>query len=169
MKKGKNREINSGKSSAPKARRNFYLPNAVLLIIGGAIMAGAFWLFHGIMGEAQSHPAETKEPDSAAKAGLDRLKGVWQRPDGGYIIEIKAIDPGGKLAAAYFNPRPINVSHAEATQDGQTVKVFLELRDRNYPGATYHLNYDPKSDQLRGVYFQPALQQSFDVFFVRMK
>jgi len=39
----------------------------------------------------------------------------------------------------------------------------------NYPGATYHLTYDPGSDQLRGVYFQPALQQSFQVFFVRMK
>ena len=73
------------------------------------------------------------------------------------------------MAAAYFNPRPINVSQAEATLDGTTIKVFIELRDVNYPGATYHLAYDPRSDQLRGVYFQPALQQKFDVFFVRMK
>jgi hypothetical protein len=44
-----------------------------------------------------------------------------------------------------------------------------ELRDLNYPGATYNLTYDPGSDQLRGVYFQPALNQSFDVAFVRIK
>jgi hypothetical protein len=39
----------------------------------------------------------------------------------------------------------------------------------NYPGATYRLTYDPESNQLRGIYYQPALQQSFKIFFVRMK
>ena len=73
------------------------------------------------------------------------------------------------MVAAYFNPRPINVSQAEAALDGNTLKVFIELRDVNNPGATYHLTYDPGSDQLRGVYFQPVLQQSFEVYFVRMK
>jgi hypothetical protein len=73
------------------------------------------------------------------------------------------------MAAAYFNPRFINVSQAEAALDGTTTKVFIELRDINYPGATYHLTYDPEKDQLQGVYFQPALQQRFDVFFDRMK
>ena len=73
------------------------------------------------------------------------------------------------MAAAYFNPRPINVSRAEASLEGTTTKVFIELRDTNYPGATYTLTYDPESDQLKGIYFQPALQQSFDVVFVRMK
>lgn len=48
-------------------------------------------------------------------------------------IEIEA---QGKMAAAYFNPRPINVSRAEAAQEGTTTKVFIELRDINYPGAT---------------------------------
>ena len=81
----------------------------------------------------------------------------------------ESIDAGGKMTAAYFNPRPINVSQAEAALDGTTAKVFIELRDVNYPGATYHLTYDAEKDQLQGVYFQPALQQKFDVFFVRMK
>ena len=49
-----------------------------------------------------------------------------------------------------------------------TTKVFIELRDTNYPGPTYTLTYDPKEDQLKGVYFQAALQQSYDVVFVRM-
>jgi hypothetical protein len=73
------------------------------------------------------------------------------------------------MDAGYFNPRPINVSRAEASQEGTTIKVFIELRDTNYPGSTYTLTFDPQSDQLKGVYFQAALQQSFDVFFVRLK
>ena len=73
------------------------------------------------------------------------------------------------MDAGYFNPRPINVSRAEASQEGTTTKVFIELRDTNYPGSTYTLTYDPQSDQLKGVYFQAALQQSFDVVFVRLK
>ena len=36
-----------------------------------------------------------------------------------------------------------------------------------YPGATYVLSHDAKTDQLVGKYNQPAMQQSFDVEFVR--
>ena len=73
------------------------------------------------------------------------------------------------MDVAYFNPRPIKVSQAEASQEGTTMKVFLELRDVHYPGSTYTLRYDGASDQLKGVYYQAALQQRFDVAFVRMK
>jgi len=38
-----------------------------------------------------------------------------------------------------------------------------------YPGSTYTLTYDPRRDQLEGVYFQAAMQQRFDVVFVRLK
>jgi hypothetical protein len=101
--------------------------------------------------------------------GFGVLQGRWQRPDGGYVIEIKNIDRVGKMEAAYFNPRPIHVAKAEAARDGQMTKVFIELRDVNYPGSTYHLTYDPKSDQLKGTYFQAVLKQSFDVAFDRLK
>jgi hypothetical protein len=116
-------------------------------------------------------PLVTKESIAApeTKADFDRLKGRWLRPDGGYVIEIREIDNRGKMAAAYFNPRPINVSRAEASQKEGIIEIFIELRDTNYPGATYNLTYDPGSDQLRGVYFQPALHQSFDVIFFGMK
>ena len=103
------------------------------------------------------------EPD------FGKLKGRWLRPDGGYIIAIKDIDPGGKMDAAYYNPRQINVSIAKATREGGTLKVFIELRDVRYPGSTYTLIYDPKTDQLIGVYYQAAIRQHFDVFFVRAK
>jgi hypothetical protein len=47
--------------------------------------------------------------------------------------------------------------------------VFVELRAPGYPGSTYTLTYDPTRDQLAGIYFQAALQQRFDVVFMRMQ
>jgi type IV secretory pathway VirB10-like protein len=105
----------------------------------------------------------------APKAEFQRLKGKWLRPDGGYVVEVRSVDAAGKMDASYSNPRRINVSKAEASQDGPAIKVFIELRDVNYPGSTYNLTYDPQSDQLKGIYYQAALQQQFEVFFVRMK
>ncbi len=104
-----------------------------------------------------------------AKPDFGKLKGRWLRPDGGYILAVKDIDPGGKMVAAYYNPRQINVSEAQATREGAILKVFIELRDAGYPGSTYTLIYDPKTDQLSGVYYQAAIRQLFDVFFVRAK
>jgi uncharacterized protein (DUF2147 family) len=98
-----------------------------------------------------------------------KLAGRWQRPDGGYVIEIKGVDAAGTLDAAYFNPNPINVSRAAALYKDGTTTVFVELRAPNYPGSTYTLTYDPQSDQLYGQYYQAAMKQTFDVTFGRMK
>lgn len=95
------------------------------------------------------------------------LKGRWARTDGGYIIEIKSVDAGGRIQAAYYNPNPINVSRAQATRSGAAVTVFIELRAPGYPGSTYTLIHDPKSDTLKGIYHQATLQQNFEVVFVR--
>ncbi|RPJ22027.1 MAG: hypothetical protein EHM26_02365 [Desulfobacteraceae bacterium] len=73
------------------------------------------------------------------------------------------------MEAGYFNPRPINVSKAQASKEGGKIKVFVELSDVGYPGSTYTLTHDPKEDVLRGVYFQAAMKQNFDVYFTRMK
>lgn len=105
----------------------------------------------------------------AGDSGFERLKGRWVRPDGGYVLEIRAVDARGTIDAAYRNPRPINVARAQATRDGSTLKVVVELNAPNYPGSTYTLSYDPKGDQLKGVYFQAAMRQAFDVVFIRMK
>jgi hypothetical protein len=103
------------------------------------------------------------------RGGFQKLNGRWLRLDGGYIFEIRAVDPSGKIDGVYLNPKPINIAKAEATRDGSRVKVFVELRAPNYPGSTYTLSYDQEHDQLRGIYFQAVQQQSFDVEFVRMK
>jgi hypothetical protein len=107
--------------------------------------------------------------DKKVKLDFGELKGRWVRPDGGYILSVKDVDPGGKMDAAYYNPRPINVSKAQATQEAATLKVFIELRDAGYPGSTYTLTYDQKTDRLGGVYYQAAIGQRFDVIFVRAK
>ncbi len=172
MDKSKPKEKRRSKSVAQAARQRMYIHMAILVLVFAAIVAGVFYLLNGKRTAAQSTAPPKAQGSVAApeaKGGFDILKGRWRRPDGGYVIDIKDIDNRGKMVAAYFNPRPINVSQAEAAWDGTTIKVFIELRDVNYPGATYHLTYDPEKNQLLGVYFQPALQQSFQVFFIRMK
>ena len=109
-------------------------------------------------------------PSAAAiSPELAKLVGKWERPDGGYIVEIKHVDASGKLDVAYFNPNPINVSRAAAWRENGTTKVVIELRDVNYPGSTYTLEHSPQSDQLFGQYFQAALQQTYEVVFARVK
>jgi len=100
---------------------------------------------------------------------FDVLKGKWMRPDGGYVIDIKNVGENGKLDAAYYNPSPINVAEAQVSRDGDTIKVYVELRDVNYPGSNYHLVYDPASDQLKGDYYQALFGEHYDIFFVRME
>jgi hypothetical protein len=95
------------------------------------------------------------------------LNGRWLRPDGGYVMDVRSAQPDGKLDVAYFNPRSINVSRAEWRRESDGLHVFVELRDQNYPGATYKLRYLPENDQLSGEYFQPIYQQTFDVYFIR--
>ncbi|MEE8573284.1 MAG: hypothetical protein V3T20_08455 [Gemmatimonadota bacterium] len=98
-----------------------------------------------------------------------RLTGRWVRADAPYVIEIASAADDGSLEAAYYNPRVINVSHAESRVIDGTLEVFVELRDVNYPGSTYTLRYDAADDVLQGVYFQAVLRQSFDVVFVRQR
>lgn len=124
---------------------------------------------------AVTSPADIKMSNAAptvaaSQPAYQKLKGRWCRPDGGYIIEIKSVnDVSGKLDAAYFNPQPIPVSKAMASRDGADIRVFIELRGANYPGSTYTLVLDPAADQLKGIYFQAAMQQQFEVAFDRVK
>ena len=105
----------------------------------------------------------------ASNTEFQKLKGRWRRADGGYIMAINSIAGSGAMDAAYFNPYPIHVGNAVASRDGDVTKVFVELRDVNYPGSTYTLTYEPSSDQLQGIYYQAVEQQRFQVIFERMK
>jgi hypothetical protein len=106
---------------------------------------------------------------SGTGSGTEKLPGKWLRTEGGYVIEIRSVASDGTMDAGYYNPRPINVSEAKVTQDKDRLNLFIELRDTNYPGSTYTLEYDRDNDVLRGIYFQALQKQSFPVTFVRME
>ena len=105
----------------------------------------------------------------AQAQSFDVLQGRWVRPDGGYTITIKGVDAAGKIDAAYANPNPLPFAKAEASRDGKTLKVFLELRAGGYNGSTYTLTYDPEKKVLKGVYYQAVAQQKYHVYFVKDK
>jgi hypothetical protein len=150
---------------------------AGIVITVAFVAAVGFWWSKGhqagtspaVVPKPAANAVNQSAPAAAPIPAFEKLTGRWQRPDGGYIIEVRSIEPGGRMNAAYFNPRPINVAKAEASQHGGTVNVFIELRDTNYPGSTYNLTYAPADDCLKGIYFQAAMEQTFDVYFMRLR
>ena len=97
------------------------------------------------------------------------LKGQWVRPDGGYILVLQDVVMDGVLTASYFNPQQIRVSEAFWTTVAGELRVFIELRDINYPGSKYNLHYDQATDRLQGTYFQALERQTYEIEFVREK
>jgi len=118
---------------------------------------------------AQGPAAGPVTTASAPQATFGVLVGRWVRPDGGYVIAIKAADATGKLDASYANPSPLPFYTAEATREGGTLKLYLELRAGGYNGSNYTLTYDPASDQLKGVYYQAVQRQKYEVAFTRAR
>ncbi len=110
-----------------------------------------------------------------AKSGMkgtfnpNKIIGTWVRPDGGYIISISKINSDGTLQAGYYNPNPINIGQAKISLKDDTAKLFLELRDEDagYPGCTYDLSYDRRTDQLTGIYYQAVIKQNYNIVFLR--
>jgi hypothetical protein len=97
------------------------------------------------------------------------LAGEWTRTDAPYQIKITELLNDGTMKAAYFNPESINVSNAMwAFADG-VLKIYIELRDENYPGSNYNLIYYPDKDLLAGKYFQAVERVTYDVGFTRAK
>ena len=114
--------------------------------------------------QADERSAETHTP-----AVLTRLVGRWRRPDGVYILNIKAVHDDGKIDATYLNPRPIHVSKAQVITKGGHVIVAVTLQDLGYPGNMYTLTYDSHADRLEGVYHHRGLGKQFDVTFSRLR
>lgn len=112
---------------------------------------------------------EAEMPTAESESGFGALLGLWVRPDGGYLIAIRGVDSSGRLDAAYANPHQLPFAKAEASREGNTIKVFLELRAGGYNGSTYTLTYDPENDILKGVYYQAVAQQKFDIYFERAR
>ena len=114
-------------------------------------------------------PPKQTPKETPVQTDVQRLEGRWVRPDGGYILELWDIKKDGSVSAAYYNPRPINVFSAKWSRKEGKINLFVELRDVNYPGSKYNLQYDSKSDRLKGTYFQAVEKQTFNIEFVRAK
>jgi hypothetical protein len=122
--------------------------------------------------QAQQPSAAPTSPAAVAsnpQEAFGVLLGRWVRPDGGYVIGIRAVDASGKLDASCANPSPLPFYTAEVTGKGDALELFFELRAGGYSGSTYALKYDAASDQLKGVYYQAVAKQKFEVVFVRAK
>lgn len=118
---------------------------------------------------SKSSKSDATKSSQAGDKALDRgrLVGRWQRTDGEYVLEIREATEDGKLDAKYLNPKPINVSRAEWEVADGRLRVFVELRDANYPGSTYTVEFDSDEDKLTGNYFQAVQRENFPVEFTR--
>ena len=108
-------------------------------------------------------PQQKKDPDK------NILVGEWTRTDAPYQIKITELLNDGTMKAGYFNPESINVSNAMWAFADDVLKIYIELRDENYPGSNYNLIYYPDRDLLAGKYFQAVERVTYDVGFTRAK
>ncbi len=113
--------------------------------------------------------AQAEVKPSAGAVDAKQIEGRWVRPDGGYILQLQDVKEDGRLTATYLNPKPINVSQAKVLCKEGTITLFVELRDVNYPGSTYTLDFESAADRLKGTYYQAVMKQTFEVEFVRIK
>ena len=112
---------------------------------------------------------DTKIAASAEKPDFKVIIGEWVRPDGGYIVRVRDVNPDGSVDAGYFNPGKINIAEANVSLWKGMVKLFIKLQDKGYPGSTYTLYYYPEKDALAGFYYQAAVGQTYEVVFFRKK
>ena len=101
------------------------------------------------------------------KTDKTKIIGEWLRTDSDYMIKIVEVNDDGSMLAQYFNPDPINVGSAKWESIAGDLKIIIELRDVNYPGSTYTLNYLPVKDMFAGEYYQAVEGLTFYVEFTR--
>jgi hypothetical protein len=106
-------------------------------------------------------------PSNKNTADKNTLIGDWVRTDAGYTIKIISVNDDGTMITQYFNPNPINVGKANWEASYGNLKIVVEMRDVNYPGSTYTLNYLPDRDMLAGEYYQAVEGLTFYVEFGR--
>ena len=136
------------------------------VLVALVVVVGVWWLWNERAADGVEDTGGS-QTESVTAEQVDTIVGRWRRTDGGYVIDIRGIGAAGNLKVGYFNPRPINVSQAQVVKSQGGLHIFIELRDTGYPGATYRLDYDSQKDTLTGLYHQPAVNQTFDVEFVR--
>lgn len=135
--------------------------------VGAVIVVFIYWQSKEV---TQGTSNSISTTDSApVQADQSLLIGRWARTDsdGAYVIEIKSAGADGKLDASYFNPNPIKVGHASWQQKNKGIMIVVELRDVNYPGSTYTLQFSTTEDRMTGNYYQAVEGANFTVEFLR--
>jgi len=133
-----------------------YISAAVLILVAAII----FFISNN---ENETSTSDKKVADKSS------LVGDWARTDADYLIRITDVNDDGSMTAQYFNPNAINVGKANWESSYGNLKIVVELRDVNYPGSTYTLNYLPDRDILAGEYYQAVEGLTFYVEFARNK
>ncbi len=108
-----------------------------------------------------------EEPSAAVTLDYKIIAGEWQRTDGGYAIKISDVRADGQAKVEYFNPRPIHVAQSTISTQKELIKLFIQLQDKGYEGSTYTLFYFAEKDALVGFYYQAAMDQTFEVVFLK--
>ena len=108
-----------------------------------------------------------KNLKQVTKSDKTLLTGDWIRTDASYFVKIIKVNEDRTLDAQYFNPNPINIGKANWEESYGNLKIIIELRDVNYPGSIYTLNYLPDRDILAGEYYQAVEGLTFYVEFTR--
>lgn len=134
----------------------------IAIIISAAVIVSYFFFFNQPVNE-------TVEESVTLPRSSDEniIAGSWIRTDAEYQIKISDVSDNGIMNAHYFNPRPINVSKAEWVYTEGFLRLYIELRDENYPGSNYNLTYIPERDILVGDYYQAVEGLTFYVEFKR--
>jgi len=169
MKNKGNKQHNKQKTTTTKkGNRPWVLPGVVFI---GAVIGILFWKNFKTNQSTNNSTSTASTVNTTVTANQHLLVGRWVRTDseGNYIIEIKTVAADGKLEAGYFNPNPIKVGHSEWQKKDNGFVLVVELRDENYPGSTYTLNFIPSENHLIGNYYQAVEGTNFDVEFVRAR
>ena len=119
--------------------------------------------------ESVSPKTETVAVQPQAVSDKNVIIGEWTRTDASYQLKISSLSDDGSMKAEYFNPRPINVSKSTWELSAGLLKIYVELRDQNYPGSNYALTYYPERDSLGGTYFQAVERVTYNVGFIKNK
>jgi len=160
--------MNSGQACLPADRgevsksRGVSVNKNKIILISAIAVASIFILVFFLSENGGDNTSSNRE---AADKNL--LVGDWVRTDASYLIKIRSINDNGVLEAQYFNPKPINVESANWEESYGNFKITIVLRDVNYPGSTYTLNYLAERDMLAGDYYQAVQGLNFYVEFVR--
>jgi hypothetical protein len=136
--------------------------NRIIYISAAALILIGLLIFFFTRNDS-TIPANKKTVDK------NTLIGDWVRTDADYLIRITKVNDDGTMTAQYFNPNPINVGKANWEASYGNLKIVVEMRDVNYPGSTYTLNYLLDRDMLAGEYYQAVEGLTFYVEFGRSK